>query len=265
MATAFSACLADIKSWMCTNLLKLNQDKTELMLFCPKHKTKDVSTFNLEFGEASISDSSFVKNVGVFFDRTLSMDKNCSTIVRTCFNNIRKIGRIRPYITDEACKTLINSLVTSRLDYGNSLMYGINKHLLNKLQKVQNTAARLITRTKKFDHVTPILKDLHWLPVEYRSQYKLLLFVYKALNNCAPNYLSDLFKIYSPSRSLRSQNSFLLDVPKIRTVKYGSRRFDYAAASLWNSLPLCLKHSRSVSAFKIGLKTHLFGLAYDRI
>ena len=144
-------------------------------------------------------------------------------------------------------------------------MYGINKHLLNKLQKVQNTAARLITRTKKFDHVTPILKDLHWLPVEYRSQYKLLLFVYKALNNCAPNYLSDLFKIYSPSRSLRSQNSFLLDVPKIRTVKYGSRRFDYAAASLWNSLPLCLKHSRSVSVFKIGLKTHLFGLAYDRI
>jgi hypothetical protein len=126
------------------------------------------------------------------------MEKNCSTIVKTCFNNIRKICYIRPYITDDACKTSINSLVTSRLDYGNSLMYGINKHLVNKLQKVQNTAARLITRYKKFDHETPVLKNLHWLPVEYRSQYKLPLFVYKALNNCAPNYLSDLFKIYSP-------------------------------------------------------------------
>jgi hypothetical protein len=112
VATALSACLADIQSLLCTNLLKVNQDKTELMLFCPKHKIKDVSTFNLAFGEASIGDSSFVKNLGVFFDRTLSMEKSCSTVVKTCFNNIRKIGRIRLYITDDACKTLINSLVT---------------------------------------------------------------------------------------------------------------------------------------------------------
>jgi hypothetical protein len=115
-------------------------------------------------------------------------------------------------------------------------------------KKVQNTAVRLIPRTRKFDHVTQIL-NFHWLPVEYRSQYKLLLFVYKALNICAPSYLSDIFKIHWPprSRSVCSENLFLLDVPQIRTVNYVSRRFDNAATSLWNSL------NPSVLTFQIRL------------
>ena len=102
------------------------------------------------------------------------------------------------------------SLVTSRLDYGNALLFEVNSGLINKLQRVQNTAARLITRTKKHNHITPVLVSLHWIPVQYRIQYKLLLYTFKALNGLAPIYLEELINIYQPTRSLRSENEMRL-------------------------------------------------------
>ena len=134
---------------------------------------------------------------------------------------------------------------------------------MDKLQRVQNTAARLITRTRKSDHITPVLMELHWLPVEFRSQYKLLLYVFKALNNLAPVYLKELIKPYKPARSLRSESASLLQVPSTRTKTYGERRFDKVAASLWNSLPVHLRVARSIAIFKKGLKTHLFRQAFQ--
>lgn len=102
-----------------------------------------------------------------------------------------EIGRIRHFLTDSACKTLVHSLVASRLDYGNALLYNINSNYIMKIQRVQSTAARLITRTGKHEHIQPILFDLHWLPVMYRVQYKLRVYVYKALHNLAPTYLAE--------------------------------------------------------------------------
>ena len=87
-----------------------------------------------------------MKNLGVFFDKTLTMEKQVSSVSKSCFLQIRNIGRIRSYITDDACKTLVNSLVISRLDYGNALLYGVNANILSQLQRIQNTAARLISR-----------------------------------------------------------------------------------------------------------------------
>ena len=191
------------------------------------------------------------------------MDKQCNAVTRSCYFNIRNIGRIRPYISEDACKTLVNSLVTSRLDYGNALLYGVNKLLTNKLQRAQNATARLITRTRKSDHITPVLMCLHWLPVEFRSQYKLLLYVYKALNDLAPLYLKELVTPYKPARSLRSESAFLLQVPGTRTKTYGERRFDKAAATLWNALPTNLRVAKSIDIFKQGLKTHLYRQAFN--
>ena len=124
---------------------------------------------------------------------------------------------------------LVNAVVTSRLDYGNALLYSITTNLTDKLQRVHNTAARLIARKKKMDHITPVLIRLHWLPVEYRSQYKLILYVFKALHGLAPVYLTELVKSYVPSRSLRFQSASLLHVPTTRTKTYGNRRFDKTA------------------------------------
>lgn len=191
------------------------------------------------------------------------MEHQASSISKACFYQIRNIGRIRTHITENACKTLVCSLVTSRLDYGNALLHGVNSSIITKLQRVQNTAARLITRKKKHEHITPVLMSLHWLPIQYRCQYKILLYVFKALHGKAPVYLQDLVSIYKPTRTLRSESSNLLQVPNdVRTQTYGERRFDKSAATLWNSLPSNLRNVSSEDIFKKDLKTHLFKLAF---
>jgi hypothetical protein len=255
MSMKLTSCLSDKREWMCSNLLKLNQDKTELMIFAPKHRVKELTDFSISFGGNIIDDTPYVKNLGAYFDRTLSMEKQCNAIARSCYFHIQNIGCIRSFISEDACKMLVNALVTSRLDYGNALLYGITKNLTDKLQRVHNTAARLITRTKKMDHITPVLICSHWLPVEYRNQYKLILYAFKALHGLAPVYLTELVKPYIPSRSLRSQSALLLQVPTARTKTYGNRRFDKTASTLWNNIPLQLKTVDSLSAFKSCLKT----------
>ena len=172
---------------------------------------------------------------------------------------------IRKYLDIDATKTLVHAYVTSRLDYCNSLVYGMAKEFTEKLQRVQNTAARLITRTRKFDHITPILKDLHWLPIVERIKYKVLLLAYKAQHGLAPKYLEDLVVPYVPPRdNLRSKDQHLLE-DKVRTKlkSYGDRSFRKAAAVLWNALPLYLRMAKSVTIFKSQLKTYLFKIKYN--
>ena len=181
---------------------------------------------------------------------------------RACYYQLRNIGRIRPLITEDACKTLVCSLVTSRLDYANALLFGINTTEIAKLQRIQNSAARIITCTRKREHITPILVALHWLPIDKRIQYKILLYTYKAVNHIAPEYIAELITLHQPGRSLRSANKRSLKRPHCRTSTYGNRRFDVAAASLWNSLPSHLVLSPSLSTFKKHLKTHLFKEAF---
>ena len=120
-----------------------------------------------------------------------------NSICKSCFGQIRQIGNIRQYLTTDATKSLVNSLVTSRLDYCNALLSGVPKTILNKLQNVQNTAARVVTRTSRNCHITPILKELHWLPVQYRVQYKILSQTYKALHDKFPVYIIELLHVYS--------------------------------------------------------------------
>jgi hypothetical protein len=135
------------------NLLKLNQDKTELIIFAPQHRLQEFTGCQLEFYGSLVNNACCVKNLGVFFDKTLNMEKQGSSLAKSCFFQIRNIGRIRPYISNDACKTLVSALVTSRLDYGNALLYGVNTSLITKLQRIQSTAARLITRTKRREHI----------------------------------------------------------------------------------------------------------------
>ena len=170
-----------------------------------------------------------------------------------------RINSIRHYQSQDALKTLISAFVLSRIDYCNSLLTGCPKQLIHKLQKDQNNAARLICRTPKFDHISLVLHTLHWLPVEQRIEYKLLLLAFKSVNNDGPSYLSDLMKFYIPSRQLRSpSDTRLLRIPSFRLKSFEQRKFSYQASVLWNSLPISLRHSKSTLAFKSALKTHLF-------
>ena len=129
--------------------------------------------------------------------------------VKSANYHLRNIGRIRKYLTEESTKSAVISLVTSRFDYCNGLLCGIHV-LICKLQRVQNNAARVVTFTKKHDHITPVLKELHWLPVRKGIEFKILLLAYKCLHGTASTYLREMLKEYVPTRTLRSAFKNLL-------------------------------------------------------
>ena len=253
-------CVSDIKGWMGHNLLKLNEDKTEVILFAPESKQHLLNNISLQFGDSTISPSVKVKNLGCWWNSILSMKDNVNITAQTCYYQLRKINLIRQFLSQPALKTIIQSLVISRMDYCNVLLAGADKCVTNKLQSVQNMAARVITGQKKSDDVEYTLYELHWLPVRKRVEFKVLLLTYKALNDLAPQYLRDLLPDYTPGRPLRSQSLSLLNIPKYNT-KYG-KRFTYTAPDLWNKLPGNVKYADSVMSFKGLLKTHLFRSAY---
>lgn len=256
-------CLQDIVAWMHANMLKLNTDKTEMIMFSSQRNLQHIENINVKVGDSNTEPSTCVRNLGAFLDSRMDMEKHVNSVTKSCYAQIRRIGHIRQYLTTDATKTLINSLVTSRLDYCNSLLYGVPKNTSNKLQTVQNTAARIITRTSRFSHVTPILKELHWLPVQERIKYKILTHTYKALNGESPIYMRNLLEVYIPRRDLRSKNeAATLVLPRSRTVTYGDRSFMTAAPKLWNSLPSNLRSATTLCSFKKALKTHLYKCSY---
>ncbi len=148
---------------------------------------------------------------------------------------------------------LIHAFMTSSLDYCNALLGGCSSRLINKLQMVQNAAARVLTRTRKYDHISPI---------KHFIDFKILLITYKALNGLAPQYLSELLSYYSPPHLLRSQNYRHLIIPRISKSTAGGRSFFYLAPKLWNNVPYTVREADTLCQFKSRLKTHLFNLAY---
>ena len=157
----------------------------------------------------------------------------------------------------------MHAFISSRLDYCNALYKGIGQQALSRLQLVQNSAARLLTGTKKREHITPVLASLHWLPVNFRIDFKILLFVFKALNGLAPQYISDLIQIYTPARSLRSESQLLLVEPRTKCKTRGDRAFSVAGPRLWNTLPLHIRTAPTLECFKSRLKTHFYSLAFN--
>ena len=145
--------------------------------------------------------------------------------------------------------TLVHAFITSNLDYCNSVLYSISKHQINKLQHIQNAAARLVRNKHKFEHITPVLKDLHWLKIEQRIEYKTILLTFKARHGLAPQYLKDLLTVYVPKRILRSSNTNLYKVPRSRTNTIGPRAFKCSAP-----VPTDLRCVEGLESFKKGLK-----------
>ena len=208
--TGVESCVVEVLSWMNSNKLMLNTDKTELMPVGSSARLELVGGDSAMIGGSRVDFKSSVKYLGVKIDSTLSMNDQISSICRACFLELRKIASIRPYLTESACVRLVTALVTSRLDYCNSALAGLPAEQISRLQRVQNASARLVLQKRKTDHVTPLLKELHWLPVSFRVQYKLAVLAYRHFDGTLPTYLSASLCTYHPSRTLRSSDEKLL-------------------------------------------------------
>ena len=181
-----------------------------------------------------------------------------NTLHRQVVGILRNIGKIRRLLTEECAKAVVHAFITSKLDYCNALLCGLPKVVTDKLQAVQNSVARIVLLKRKNDHLTPMYRHLHWLPVRERIMFKVLLLTFKTIHGMAPEYMNMLIRPHRHPRSLRSGNKYLLHVPKSRMVNYGDRSFSVAAPQLWNALPWDLRSCTSLVTFKAKLKTYLF-------
>ncbi len=250
-------CLCEVRKWMLNNFLKLNDSKTEFLIISSKHNAKKLDReMYIKIGESHIKCCQSAKNLGVIFDRFMSMEQFVNAKCQSAMYSLRCISKIRQCLDVDTARTLVQSLVISKLDYANSALYGVNGKLLKKLQIVQNSAARVITQVKRREHITPILFKLHWLPVTMRLKFKVLILCFKCLHGLAPTYLSNLLNPYVPSRSLRNSSN-RLEVQRSSS-KAGDQCFAIYGPQLWNSLPASLRTQTSLNVFKTSLKTHLF-------
>lgn len=260
-----SSCILEISSWMSHNMLQLNKDKTEFIVFASPYILRTLPDVQLKLGDTFIPASTSVKNLGTVFDSTMSMSDQISAICRCVNFHIRNLWRIRRFITQEACHHAVRALVLSRLDYANSLLYGVKEKDLKRLQRLQNKAARLVYACGRDWSSAYLLRTLHWLPVKERIKYKVLLYVFKSQHCQAPSYLMDTLKLYNSrkdvedlGRRLRSSSDVTrLVVPRSKR-KAGDKSFNVIGPQLWNQLPVGIREAVSVPVFKGLLKTYLF-------
>ena len=255
-------CVDVIKDWMANNFLKLNADKTEVLYLGKPSMLKKLEEPRLLIGSDEISHSDSARNIGAIFVNTMQADKQIGQICKGAWNQLRNIGKIRSFLNPVCTERLVHAFVTSKLDNMNCLLYGSPQWQLDKLQRVLNSAARIITHTKKSEHISPVLMDLHWLPICQRINYKILLLTYKSLHGKAPSYLKDLLSHKKVTTNLRSNDKGHLMIPKSNSARYGDRAFCHVAPTLWNALPQHIRDCRTVDSFKKVLKTHLFKQAY---
>ena len=266
--SVIESCVRDIKEWMSSNFLSLNESKTEVVIFTSRHKRNQSQYVNkFKVGEVTVKTTSIVRNLGVIFDHNGTMSQQVSQICKSASHSLWRIGKIRHLLDNKSAEKIVHAFVTSRLDYCNSILAGLPQSLLQRLQIVQNSAARLIRRIHKHQHLsmTTILKELHWLPIDIRIQFKMLCIVFKCIHlSTAPTYLKDLISVKdSGHHNLRSSDTLTLHTPTKRTLKsYGDRAFAVRAPVLWNALLPSLRQIDSFPTFKCRLKTHLFQKFY---
>ena len=247
-------CLEEVRKWMNFQFLKINPDKTEILLLFPKSLEKEVIIKGTIIGDQQcIRFSEVVKNVGVWVDQNLDLTHHINKIVSHCYKILRDIGSIRSFISQMHTEMLVHAVISSRLDYCNSLFFNLSKANINKLQKVQNAAARLVARKRKRHSISSTIKDLHWLRIESRIIFKILLLVYKGIQGTSSKNIQLDFKPHN----CRPEDFLMLKTKFFKT-SYGRRTFAYNAPRLWNALPLHIRTEESLDVFKKAVKTLLF-------
>jgi len=256
-----SRCTEAVCRWFQSNGLCLNPSKSEVILLGTAAATRsynNIQTVNVAGADIPISDT--LKSLGVIFDSQLTFNQHIASTCKSSYFHIRAMRHVQSCLPPQLLQTVACSIVTAKLDYCNSLLYGTSNANIAKLQHVQNSLARLVTRTRKYDHISPVLAKLHWLPVSARITYKIATLTRKVLTSNQPVYLSSSLHLRQPPRYLRSAEHYRLSDTDIRQFpsEFSRRGFSNSAPTVWNNLPTNVTDSfRSHDIFCKMLKTHL--------
>ena len=246
-------CFNIIDSWMKEYFLKLNATKTNIMIVAPPSIRSQIIINGTFINGKCIRFVDCAKNLGVLLDSELSLTNQVNKVVTSCFCTIRLLSRIKYHLATEQLNTMVCSMIFSKLDYCNALYFGVSKDLLKKMQRVQNSAARLVLKVNRFDRVNldEVFRKQHWLRVQERIVFKVLLIVHKCVNDMAPVELVQLFRL------VRSDRTKKLDVQSCNG-SMGARAISVCGPKLWNALPLDMRVETVTDDFKKSLKTFLF-------
>ncbi|MCI0561137.1 MAG: reverse transcriptase domain-containing protein [Nitrososphaera sp.] len=256
-------CSCAVRDWFLQNGMLLNPDKSELLLIARKANAQSFAGGSgVTVAGSDITFSVNLKSLGVTLDQSLSFDQHVQNIVKASNYHIKALRHIRPYLDKAVANTVACSIVTARLDYCNSLLYGTSVANIKKLQRVQNTLARVVAGARRYDSATAVMKDLHWLPIQQRIIYKVNLITHRVLQEQQPQYLAELAVKHKPTRELRSATQNQLTRPSGLTSKLGDKAYSIAAFNEWNALPSDMKEIKETKSFKKKLKTYLFAKMY---
>ena len=256
------SCIQDVQIWMRTNLLRLNDDKTEFLIIGTPQQLAKVRTTSIKIGTDQIQCSESACNLGYFYDSTMKGCTHINKLSSMLYITIKRISRIRYTIDLDTTKTLVQALVTMKLDYCNSLMLGTPGYNISKLQHIQNAAARVVYGKRFVLHITPYLKELHWLKVRERITYKIACLMYKCVNGTAPKYLQELV-LKTHNTALRSSSQLKLPISKSNLSFIHKSSFSSMGPRTCNSLSQHLRCAENLDTFKGLLKTHLFKCSYN--
>jgi hypothetical protein len=252
-------CIMAVKSWLESSLLTLNDGKTEFIILGtpPMLKKCPLPLPHLTIGNTVIScSSSCIRNLGVVIDPTLTFQTHISNTCAKSFSSLKLINRVRRTISTQHYSMLIHTLVVSNLDYCAPLLLGVPQNATSKLQSVLNAALKSILGLRKYDHISSQYKSLKWLSIDERIKYRAACLIYSVKRHNVPTYLRQLLLDHNPGRGLRSGGQNLLTLQRANSV-IGSRAFRVSAPALWNSLPISVRDSTSMSSFQAGLKKFL--------
>jgi len=256
-----STCIDDLVAWCASRRLKLNPSKTELIWFGSRTALSKMATNrSVTVGSVDVQPTDIVRNLGVLLDSELTMKQHVNKAASACFYHLRRLRQLKRHVSQDTLRQLVSAFILNRLDYCNSLLYGLPWSTIAPLQRVQNAAARLVLGLSPRDHVSSALQTLHWLPIYYRIQFKIALLMYNALAGRCPEYIKDIVTpvASNPGRQqLRSAARSDVIVPRCRT-KFGSRAFSIAGPEVWNRLPQSVRSADTVRQFRRLLKTHYF-------
>ncbi|KAJ8039461.1 hypothetical protein HOLleu_17189 [Holothuria leucospilota] len=233
-----SSTLGKVKDWMQCNRLKMNDEKSEFIIFGSKNQLPKCITNVITIGDIPVHRSDKIKLLGVFLDESLNLKYHINMKARAAALAMSNLKKIRHYLDRSSCLKLANATIFWHMDYCNGLFFNLPESTLHPLQRIQNLTAKLILGRSKFDSASEALKELHILPIKARIEYKILLLVFKCLHSLAPAYLSVLLELKSSYYSTRSSEGLLLKVPFTSRKSFADRAFSVAGPKLWNALPI---------------------------